>query len=350
MIDTAYINLTVLCNYECIHCYTGISGPIRRKGELDNNKMKELLNKLKDNGIKSLVIVGGEPMLRRDFIELLVVSSLLFKSVTVETNGSIFKPYLIEIIKEYELNNITFWTSIEGATEEENSIIRGSSTLENSILFIKKLKSANIPIGIRSTLYNERIDYKKVIELAEKLGVQVTFVRFLPVGRGKQLNIAPNKERIAEAYEYVSKHDNATLYDCPFYIYNTKLASKFIDRFKEEGGVCGVRSMRRIFVTEEAKVYSCVFTEEDKYYLGDALNDKWEDIIKNYKKLVNNLNKIEAADNCKNCKYYKEGYCKGGCAVYPLIIKKGSDIDCPIPLLEKKEVVNYGREVIKTNR
>ena len=201
MIDTAYINFTILCNYQCSHCYTGISGPIRRPGELTKNKMKELLNKLKDNNIKSVVIVGGEPMLRRDFIELLVVSSLLFKSVTVETNGSIFKAYLIEIIKEYELNNITFWTSIEGATEEENSIIRGPDALENSILFIKKLKNASIPIGIRSTLYNERIDYKKVVKLAEKLGVQVTFVRFLPVGRGKELSIAPDKERIAEAYE-----------------------------------------------------------------------------------------------------------------------------------------------------
>jgi len=306
MITTAYINLTVLCNFTCKHCYTGIAGPTRRK-ELSRNDTIRMLKKISENGVKSVVLLGGEPQLRIDFLDIIYASSHLFDKVFIETNGSVLKPTLVEFIKEHELNNINFW--------------------------VKKLKDNDISVGIRSTLYNEKIDYKKVISLAEIMKVPVTFVRFLPVGRGKSLNMAPNKNRLAEAYVYINKNKNVAISDCPYYVYDLKLSSRFSERFKEEGGICGARSMRRIFITEEGNCYPCMFLEEKKYCLGHILKDSWSDILNNYKKFIKELNKIKPEKSCSSCGYYD--ICKGGCAVYPLSTKSKSDIECPIPILEK---------------
>ncbi len=334
MIDTAYVNLTILCNYTCKHCYTGIAGP-KRRNEMTIEEFTKAFKKMAEYGIKNIIFLGGEPQLRVDFLDILDAAVYFFNNVTVETNGSIMNPVLIEhvrYLRKQGYDNLQFFTSIEGATDEENELIRDKGALEAAKVMIRHFKNNNIPISIRATLYNKKIDYKKVIDLAKELGVTVTFVRFLPVGRGKALGVAPDRKLIAEAYEYIKNQPHAAMYDCPYYVYETKFLTRFKDRFEKEGGICSLRAKRRIFVAETKLVYACQFLESEEFKLGNILEDDWKTIESNYDKLLKKLNKIKPLKECNECKYYS--VCKGGCAVYPLLIKEGSDSACPIPLLE----------------
>ena len=62
------IELTGKCNFRCAHCYNDIQG--RGNEELDTTQWKSILDQMTEAGTLFLLITGGEPLLRSDFVEI----------------------------------------------------------------------------------------------------------------------------------------------------------------------------------------------------------------------------------------------------------------------------------------
>src|SRR4030095_7190721 len=63
---SAMIEISDRCNEVCVHCYQ-IQG---RKGEMSTEEIKTVLDELADMGVLFLTLSGGEPTLRKDFLDI----------------------------------------------------------------------------------------------------------------------------------------------------------------------------------------------------------------------------------------------------------------------------------------
>ncbi len=78
--------LTYACNLSCVHCLS--SSGQRDDRELTTAEAKQVLDELRDLQVFYINIGGGEPMIRRDFFELVEYSIANGIGVKFSTNGA----------------------------------------------------------------------------------------------------------------------------------------------------------------------------------------------------------------------------------------------------------------------
>ncbi len=74
-------SITGRCNYRCRHCF--MSAPHAAQGEPTWDELMTMLDAFERCGVRNLQITGGEPMVRRDFWEL--VDEILRRGLTITT-------------------------------------------------------------------------------------------------------------------------------------------------------------------------------------------------------------------------------------------------------------------------
>lgn len=62
------IELTKRCNLSCIHCYYNYE--FEEEEEMSFKEISSLLNEISQAGCFWLLITGGEPLLRKDFLDI----------------------------------------------------------------------------------------------------------------------------------------------------------------------------------------------------------------------------------------------------------------------------------------
>ncbi len=141
------IELTYRCNLNCLHCYCNGCGG--KEGELNILEWKRILDEIQKEGCVYLILGGGEPLIREDFLELYMYAKKKGFIVTIFTNGQILSSKILNFLVksppfslEVTLNGITSIT-YEAITRVKGSF---SKTLEN----IKKIKENNLPLILKS--------------------------------------------------------------------------------------------------------------------------------------------------------------------------------------------------------
>ena len=117
---SAMVNVTNRCNLECKHCFVFREGnPNDLEGEMKPDRVLAELERIRDrHGLRRMLWMGGEPMLRWRMIEK---GLRLFEHNTITTNGTVplvdFGPDLIYVI------------SLDGP-REVNDPVRGAGTFD----------------------------------------------------------------------------------------------------------------------------------------------------------------------------------------------------------------------------
>jgi radical SAM protein with 4Fe4S-binding SPASM domain len=85
------IEPTFRCNLACVHCYVNEPAGAAevRARELDTARLKTLIDEIAEAGCLSLLLTGGEVLLRRDFPEVYRHAITRGLRVTVFTNGTL---------------------------------------------------------------------------------------------------------------------------------------------------------------------------------------------------------------------------------------------------------------------
>lgn len=84
---SALVNVTNACNLSCTHCFVfRVDNPNQPQDKMDDPTMLAQLRVLRDkHGIKSMLFMGGEPMIRK---ELVFNAAKLFQRSSIVTNGT----------------------------------------------------------------------------------------------------------------------------------------------------------------------------------------------------------------------------------------------------------------------
>ena len=98
---SAQLEVTERCNYRCPHCYRLDEQTISQTPtELPDDQLLTLANKLIDSGIMSLILTGGEPLVRKDIVlELVRLASQRNVHCSMNTNMALMsETYLADLI------------------------------------------------------------------------------------------------------------------------------------------------------------------------------------------------------------------------------------------------------------
>lgn len=135
------VDVTNRCNLRCHHCY------FFEHEQPENSTLEQwraFFEKLKAEGFPffSCTWVGGEPLMRKEVIEL---GSTYFRSNMVVTNGTVEIP---------DWPHIHFKVSVDGKEARHNEL-RGAKTYQKIKKTIRKAAEKNLRIGIATVLTRE---------------------------------------------------------------------------------------------------------------------------------------------------------------------------------------------------
>jgi len=166
------IALTHRCNLRCVHCYLGgeRAGVPGGTDESDTAFWRGVVDQLADAGCLSLLLTGGEPMLRDDFAEIyrhIVRRGIL---TTVFTNATRIDETVLGAFAELppQLVEVTLY----GASEEVFDRVTGvPGSYRRCLAGLDALAGAKVRIGLKSMIMVEnRHEIPAMRVMAEERG------------------------------------------------------------------------------------------------------------------------------------------------------------------------------------
>lgn len=180
--------LTRTCNLDCIHCRAAASmGPY--EGELTTEEIFRILEEITEVSRPVIILTGGEPLLRKDLLDIAKKAVSLGLKPVLATNGTLLTVELARELKEAGISRVSI--SLDGATSLAHDNFRKMpGAFEGALRGIRILKEVGLPFQINTTITAVNADeLPKVHELAKELGAVAHHIFLLvPVGRGKELS------------------------------------------------------------------------------------------------------------------------------------------------------------------
>jgi MoaA/NifB/PqqE/SkfB family radical SAM enzyme len=181
------LQVTRRCNLNCIYCCE--SGLV---ADVDISTIKEIVDKLAENGLKRICITGGEPLLRNDLEDILKYLKKKNLTVTLSTNGMALNEERLKNIQPY-IDNIRF--SLRGLKEVHNRITGDKESFDKTIKAIKLSRKLGLPISVVVTVVSDNFEYmESLAKICEDNGVEKLYF-FSLIPRGRAIGIF-NKENV----------------------------------------------------------------------------------------------------------------------------------------------------------
>jgi radical SAM protein with 4Fe4S-binding SPASM domain len=186
----AIIEVTSSCNLRCVHCYGSFSA--QNKDELSTEEIIRILSVLHELGTEGLNISGGEPLLRKDLLEILDYCYEKF-SFSLLTNGTLIDDKFAKKFSEYTLSPLQI--SLYGFKAEDHDSITGvPGSFDRTVKGIESLVRHDVYVMIAYLYVPGDVEYiEKMAEFCADLGVSRYRVgSIVTVGRGENLAWEPN--------------------------------------------------------------------------------------------------------------------------------------------------------------
>lgn len=145
--------LTHRCNLRCIHCYV-LPNAGSPEAELGTDDWLALAEEAAAAGCFSMLLTGGEPLLRNDFAEIYLGIRKLGIYVTLFTNATRVDRHVVETLQAAPPNSIE--VSVYGATPETYGRVTGfASAYAAAMRGIALLREAGLPVRLKTVLIQE---------------------------------------------------------------------------------------------------------------------------------------------------------------------------------------------------
>jgi len=204
-------NLTYRCNLACEHCYLDAGGKplvaedaaFADRSELSTEECFRVVDEIAAFAPESLTILtGGEPLLRRDILEIVRYAHGRGLWVVVGTNGVKITETLAGLLKKEGVRGLSLsLDALDAGRHDTFRRVRGA--FDNTVNGAKILARAELPFIVQTTVGAHNADeLEKIADFAyDGLGAKVWNLYFLvPTGRGGFVSdIAP------EAYDGVMR-------------------------------------------------------------------------------------------------------------------------------------------------
>lgn len=151
-----WLELTNHCNCRCLHCYGAFGYPDRKDiaDELTTDEWKKAIDQVRRLGGSAVQFIGGEPLIHRDFCELLrYASESGLKRIDIFTNAYFMTEKTADLIAE---TKASVRVSLYGYNAEtHDAITQCPGSFERLDRALDMLRERNIPVRIAVVLMLE---------------------------------------------------------------------------------------------------------------------------------------------------------------------------------------------------
>ncbi len=197
-------NTTRLCNLACGHCY--LDAVSRKREAPDELCTEEALGVIDQLAAVApgamLILTGGEPLLRRDLVDLVHAASRKGLMPVIGTNGTLLSAERARMLKDAGAAGVGI--SLDSANPGFHDRLRGvAGAWQRAIEGIEAARNAGLAILLQTTLFEEnRHELPAMADLAERFGAMAFNLFFLVcTGRGvtqTDLSAATYEETLRE--------------------------------------------------------------------------------------------------------------------------------------------------------
>jgi radical SAM protein with 4Fe4S-binding SPASM domain len=313
-----FLHVTDRCNLRCIHCYVGegaAAGP-----DPSANMIHRLIDDLADTGGRSITLSGGEPLIRRDWPDILRHAGERL-NVTVNTNSTLVTESIageLARVKPY------VQVSLDGPEAETHDRIRGAGTFSRAVRGIRALKDAGLgeKLVLSMTLMKHNIcKAPEMIDLAVTLGIPK--IRFLPLhrqgrARSSEASLDASRDDYYRWFRHVYLEREAG--SGPVEVYGGLIGFLLQAPAEDEDHYCSIG--RTVVVDSAGDVHPCALLMDTRLTIGNVHDTSLRRIGSSPKLrglTLACLARSETIEKCRTCIW--RNFCRASCPAFPFLEK-----------------------------
>ncbi len=312
--------LTYACNLQCVHCLS--SSGQRDERELTTAEAKRVLDELRDLQVFYINLGGGEPMVRRDFFELVEHSIGNGIGVKFSTNGAFIDAAKAERLTAMDYLDIQI--SLDGIDAITNDAVRGDGSYAMARRAMDNLASAGFgPFKISVVVTRHNVDQLDGFKsLADSYGAQLRVTRLRPSGRGVDSwqDLHPTNDQQRQIYRWLLAHGDNVLTGDSFFHLNA------LGEPLPGLNMCGAGRVVCL-IDPIGDVYACPFVIHDQFKAGSVRDPGGFAQVWKHSELFRELREPQSAGACASCGSWDA--CQGGCMAAKFFT--GLPLDGPDP-------------------
>ena len=146
------ITLTNRCNVNCLYCHH--DGMVKSKDEMTADELYTICKIAKKIGVRKIRLSGGEPLLKKDIVEIVEkIASIGFKDISMTTNGILLEKYAQDL-KDAGLDRVN--VSLDTLNRETFEFITKKDYLEDAKKGILKAVEVGLyPVKINMVIMKD---------------------------------------------------------------------------------------------------------------------------------------------------------------------------------------------------
>ncbi len=312
--------LTYACNLQCVHCLS--SSGARDPRELSTSRAKSVIDELRRLQVFYVNIGGGEPMVRRDFFEIVDYATSNGVGVKFSTNGAFIDNRAARRLTAMDYLDVQI--SVDGLDAATNDAVRGEGSYAMARLAMDNLAAAGFgpfKISIVVTRHNAA-QLDGFLALADSYGAQLRVTRLRPSGRGADSwpELHPTLAQQRDVYQWLLAHGQRVLTGDSFFHLNA------LGEPLPGLNMCGAGRVVCL-IDPVGDVYACPFVMHDEFRAGNVGDPGGFTVVWRDSELFRSLREPDAAGACTSCGSYDA--CQGGCMAAKFFV--GLPLDGPDP-------------------
>jgi len=206
------IYITDKCQCNCEHCYNvdnkSNKSFLVQKKKITTNQIKQALLEAKELGAINVTLLGGEPLLSKDLLEIVSFAKRNKLTIFINTNGEFLTNNMIINLKKSGLT--TVHVSLDFMDERHDLFRERKGLYKKVINNIKLCKELGMDVLISSVMTSERIKdgtFSKIVNFANKHKIFVQVNQPIKIGKWENdtKNNLPMEEHIALRKKFKGK-------------------------------------------------------------------------------------------------------------------------------------------------
>lgn len=171
------LETTFRCNLACVHCYVNqpAGKAAIREQELSLGRLRSLIDEIVEAGCLSLLLTGGEVLVRPDFPDLYVHALRRGLLVTVFTNGTLITEEIADLFDRHRPERVEI--TLYGMTREVyERVTRVSGSFDKCLAGIRRLAARGVRLGLKTmALRWNQHEIAAMRDFAKGLGLDFRF-------------------------------------------------------------------------------------------------------------------------------------------------------------------------------
>lgn len=303
-----YLRISLLekCNLRCTYCMPADGIVLSPKASLMTaDEIFGIAHTFAQNGVNKIRLTGGEPLLRKDFPEIISKLATLNISLSITTNGILIDRH-IDVLKQFKVNKINL--SLDTLIASKFNAITLRNQFEKVIDNLHLLLNNDFQVKVNVVLMkgfndNEIVDF---VKLTQFLPISVRFIEFMPFAGNEwdRSKMVSQNEILSLVGDSFSSDEVQKLEDEKNFTARTYKIKGFQGDFGIISSITNpfCDSCNRIRLTADGKIKNCLFSNSETDLLtpfrnGESITNLIADSLQNKKKVRAGMVTIDEMDD-----------------------------------------------------